>query len=110
LRKRQEEGMLVAFSGIVEYQPASEKQNKEIIEELVYLEQLRRVHLTRTRRKFEPYISVDFNMEVPPSAGNPKLDKYQQMKKLLNRAVEKIKAMSEDPETDKNNGYQFNII
>jgi hypothetical protein len=38
--------MLIAFDKVVEYQPASEKQNKEIIEELVYLEQLRRVHLT----------------------------------------------------------------
>jgi hypothetical protein len=97
--------MLIAFDKIVEYQPINEKQNKEIIEQLVYLEQLRRVHLTRIKTKFEPYIHVDCQMEVPPSVGNPKLDKFQQIKKLLNRAVAKTKAMTEDPEISNNNGY-----
>jgi hypothetical protein len=30
--------MLIAFDKLVEYQASSEKQNKEIVDELVYLE------------------------------------------------------------------------
>ncbi len=83
----------------------NEKENAEIVSEIKYLEQLRRVHLSRTRKNITDFIKLDTHVELQINDTKSIHDRYSKLKKILDKALISAEKFSEDPKNLQTNGF-----